>query len=172
MLELGALDVASLGLREGGSYAAGFNWLVDYLVLPLAMVLGRRSVDCLTGIFNWGVRRFGARGEGVVFRAELEGTSHKGQSQRRSVVTMTSPDAYDFTAVAVVSCVAQVLDGSIMHPGFNLMGSVVDPGRTLRDVQRMGATLSWEDGSEQALGKFRRYVLSARGQQCLCNPSC
>ncbi|CAE7213952.1 unnamed protein product [Symbiodinium necroappetens] len=144
MLELEALEVASLGLRDAASYAAGFNWFVDYLVLPSAMVLGRRSVDCLTGIFNWAVRFFGARGDGVVFRAELEGTSQKGQSRRHSV-TITSPDAYDFTAVAVVSCVAQILDGSIIPPGLHLMGSVVDPDRTLRDVQRMGATLSWED---------------------------
>ena len=121
------------------------------MVLPLAMMLGRRGVGCLTGLFNWGVRRFGARGEGVVFRAEVEGTparateESQGQGPRRAVVTVTSPDAYDFTAAAVVSCVAQVLDGSIKRPGFHLMGSVVDPDRTLRDVQRMGATLSWED---------------------------
>ena len=47
-------------------------------------------------------------------------------------------DAYYFTAIPVVACIAQYLDGSIVKPGLWMMGHVVDPVRLMNDMERMG----------------------------------
>ena len=52
---------------------------------------------------------------------------------------LTHPDGYWLTAAAAAACLLQWSDGSLREPGLRLQALAVDPGRLLRDLQRMGA---------------------------------
>ena len=49
----------------------------------------------------------------------------------------------DFTAIPVVACLLQYLDGSIRKPGLWLQANIVEPNRFMEDMKRMGIDV-WE----------------------------
>lgn len=132
---------AELGLRSAGVYVAGFNAFTDYVVFPLIALsffvrkgLGRKF---WSRALAWGINNFSPSTEGVVFVLQAEGIQ-AGQPKQVEIRT-TCGGAYEFTVLPVVSCLGQMLDGSIRRPGLHLMARLVDPGRTLDDLGRMGA---------------------------------
>jgi saccharopine dehydrogenase (NAD+, L-lysine-forming) len=129
-----------LGLREAGCYVAGFNWFVDNLVFPTAMLLNRvkrgLGMQSLSRCLVWGLDTFSRPPFGVVMRLEAEGEKD-GKPQAVSVV-LRHADPYEFSAIPVVACMRQYLDGTIARPGVGLMGEVVEPTRLFADLQRMG----------------------------------
>jgi saccharopine dehydrogenase (NAD+, L-lysine-forming) len=88
--------------------------------------LGARALD-------WAFRRFGRPPFGL--RLKLEAESANGQ---RLEVILSHQDGYEATAIPVVSCLLQWLDGSIRKPGVWVMGQLVEPARLLTDMARMG----------------------------------
>jgi saccharopine dehydrogenase (NAD+, L-lysine-forming) len=56
-------------------------------------------------------------------------------------VVLRHPDPYELTAIPVVACVRQYLDGSIARPGLWLMGETVEPIRLFRDMEQMGVSI-------------------------------
>lgn len=135
------------GLHEVGVYVAGFNWFVDYLVFPLALLLfkikkglGRHLVASL---MVWGINNLSPSQQWVSFLVDAEGEKH---GQRIKVRVMAQhPDAYDFTAIPVVACLQQYLDGRIAKPGLWMMGHVVDPVRLMNDMERMGLRIQTQE---------------------------
>jgi short subunit dehydrogenase-like uncharacterized protein len=135
---------ARQGLDELGLYAAGFNPFVDYVVFPFLMVAGRAMDKILRGwgartsarLLRWGIHRFSQPPYGMVFKMEAEGE----RNGRTRLLTLMARqvDAYEFTAIPVVACLRQVLDGTIAKPGLWLMGQIVEPSRLLKDMERMG----------------------------------
>lgn len=131
------------GLQEVGVYVAGFNWFVDYVVFPLGLLLfkirkglGRRLVASL---MVWGINNLSPSQQWVSFLVDAEGET---QDQRIKVRVMAQhSDPYDFTAIPVVACLQQYLDGHIAKPGLWMMGHAVDPVRLMNDMERMGVRI-------------------------------
>ena len=134
------------GLNEVGVYVAGFNWFVDSIVFPLASILfkirkglGRHFVASL---MVRGINNFSSSQQCVSFVLEAEGENEGKPVNVR--LTAEYNDAYYFTAIPVVACIAQYLDGSIAKPGLWMMGHVVDPVRLMNDMERMGIKIQME----------------------------
>jgi len=131
------------GLKETGVYVAGFNWFVDQLVFPLGMLLFKIKSglgrDMIAKLLLWGLKTFSRGARGVSFVLEATGV----KDGKRAVTRLVAEhdDAYEFTAIPVVACVRQYLDGTIAAPGLWMMGQAVDPARLLSDMERMGILL-------------------------------
>jgi saccharopine dehydrogenase (NAD+, L-lysine-forming) len=128
------------GLQEAGCYAAGFNWFTDNLLFPLGMLLAKirkgLGAQRLGRWLMWSVNTFSRPPYGVVLQLQARGEKD-GRPLSVSVV-LRHPDVYEFTAIPVVACLRQYLDGSIARPGLWLRGEVVEPVRLLQDMEQMG----------------------------------
>ncbi len=129
----------SLGLDEAGFYVAGFNWLADGVVTPLALALGsiRRGLGArpLARLLTFSVRHCARPPFAIVMVAEA--TARDGRTSR-VVVRSDDDDGYRLTAAPAVACALQLLDGSIVRPGVHIMGQRVEPLRLAEDLVRMG----------------------------------
>ncbi|MBU0667520.1 saccharopine dehydrogenase NADP-binding domain-containing protein [Patescibacteria group bacterium] len=133
-----------LGLKETGVYVSGFNWFIDYMVLPLAMILfkikrgfGRKLI---TSLIVRSSAVFSSKNRGVVFLLEAEGKKHNKDVKVR--VEARYNDPYKFTAIPIVACLKQYFDGSINKPGLWMMGHLADPDLLLKDMKRMGVKIT------------------------------
>jgi hypothetical protein len=63
-------------------------------------------------------------------------------SSPRDLRVLADEDGYEITAIPLVACALQLLDGSIRRPGLHTMGSAVDPQRLLDDMRRLGLQVS------------------------------
>ena len=131
------------GLEETGVYVAGFNWFVDYIAFPLAFLFftirkgfGRHF---LARVLAWGINTFSPSRQGVFL--VLDAAGEKGEKPITLRLIAEHNDAYEFTAIPVVACLRQYLDGAIAKPGLWRMGHVVDPGRLIKDMERMGVII-------------------------------
>ncbi len=131
------------GLEEVGIYVAGFNWFVDYIVFPLAVILTKirkgMGRGFLAKLMVWGINTFSSPNQGVVFILEADGEKN-GKPVRVRIVAEHN-DAYYFTAIPVVACLLQYLDGGIVKPGLWMMGHIVEPARLMKDMERMGVSI-------------------------------
>jgi len=126
-------------LDETGVYVAGFNWLVDYFILPIAIILpkikkgfGRHFIAKL---LVFGLNHFSKDNRGIEFVLEAGGV--KSGAQKKFRILAEHDDAYEFTAISVIACVRQYLDGCI-GPGLWMMGHSINPDRIIRDMKEMG----------------------------------
>jgi hypothetical protein len=130
-------------LEETGFYAAGFNWFVDLIVFPIIMaalsVFGQRAVRPAARLMFWGIKQFSSPPYGASVR--LDAAGQIGEKPAEMSVLLYHENEYVFTAVPVVACLLQYLDGSIKKPGLWLMGHLVDSERLLADMERMGIEL-------------------------------
>lgn len=136
-------------LQQTGCFAAGFNWFVDGLLFPVCILVAklRRGLGTwwLGRWLVWGVKHFSHPPYGVVLQLQAEGEKD-GQPQALQV-SLYHPDPYEFTAIAVVACLKQYLDGSIANPGLWLMGEVVDTDTLFQDLQSMGVHIETREAS-------------------------
>jgi len=134
-------------LRECGFYVSGFGPAVDYLVLPLGMlalkVAPERLGPSYARLLAWTLKSTSRPPYETVFQVEAEGVAAgPGVARRLARLRVAHGDGYYLTAAAAAACLLQYLDGSIRRPGLNLQGLVVEPGRFLTDLQKLGATVS------------------------------
>ncbi len=127
-------------LEETGVYVAGFNWFIDYLVMPFAIILpkikkglGRHMI---AKMLIFGFNNFSKNNRGVAFVLEAEGV--KDGKLKKFRILAEHNDAYEFTAIPVVACVHQYLEAKINNTGLFMMGHVVDPIYLLKDMEKMG----------------------------------
>lgn len=57
-------------------------------------------------------------------------------------MTLYHRSGYEFTAIPVMACLLQWLDGSVRRPGLHLMAHCVEPTRMLADMERMGMEIA------------------------------
>ncbi|MFH1088819.1 MAG: saccharopine dehydrogenase NADP-binding domain-containing protein [Candidatus Uhrbacteria bacterium] len=127
-------------LDETGVYVAGFNWFIDYFVIPLTIVLSKIKKGLgrsfIAKLLVFGFKNFSKNNRGVSFVLEAEGIKNEKQIKFR--VIAEHEDAYEFTAIPIVACVRQYLDGFIDKPGLWLMGQIINPDRLILDMKNMG----------------------------------
>jgi saccharopine dehydrogenase (NAD+, L-lysine-forming) len=138
--EMRSLPETMPGLRETGFYVSGLNWFADWVVSPLVMallwLLPRSGAKPAGRLLCWSSRFFLRPPFGIALQVQAEGL--EGGAARALTVLLTHEDGYAFTAIPVVACLLQVLDGSRRSPGLHLMGHLVEPVRLLADMRRMG----------------------------------
>jgi len=141
MKELELLPEQLPGLRDCAFFVSGFNPVVDTTILPLGVVVMKASPRTLgrpySRLLAWALRRFGRPPYGTVFQVEAEG--EMAGATASAGLRLTHPDGDWLTAAAAAACLLQWSDGSLREPGLRLQALAVDPGRLLRDLQRMGA---------------------------------
>ena len=147
--EMRSLPQLFPSLQETGFYIAGFNWFVDWLLLPVIMLALRlwpeRALRPMGRLFQWGLKTFSSPPYGVVLKLEARGRQD-GQAKEMGV-SLYHEDGYMFTAIPVMACLLQHLDGSIKKPGLWLMGHLVDPERLMKDMERLGIKVSLSKGA-------------------------
>jgi hypothetical protein len=138
-------------LDETGVYVSGFNWFVDYLVMPLIMVTQKIKKGLATGalvkLFTWGVNTFSSPNQGVVLLNQAEGMKNGKKVNMRIIAE--HDDAYLITAIPVVACLKQYFAGRL-PPGLWMMGHVVDEKALFGDMEEMGVRIQTEIINEQA----------------------
>ncbi|MBS1252888.1 MAG: Glutamyl-tRNA reductase [Anaerolineales bacterium] len=131
-------------LQETGFYIAGFNWFVDWLVFPVAAIASKvwpeRALEPLSRLMVWGLNTFSKPPYGALLKVEAAG--EKAGQPHTLDVTLYHPDGYTFTAIPVVACMLQYLDGSIRQPGLWTQANLVEPNRLMHDMQRMGVEVA------------------------------
>lgn len=126
---------------------------IAYLLLQhsdVNVTLARRNItkvnklaDELNNQFNIDrVSTFSKPPYQILLQLEAEGI--KEGKAKRIKIQLSHDDGYWFTAIPVMACLIQYLDGSIKKPGLNIIGHLVDPARLMKDMQRMGITINEE----------------------------
>jgi saccharopine dehydrogenase (NAD+, L-lysine-forming) len=130
-------------LSETGFFVGGFNWFVDWLVLPLAAILLRifpvGAVQPMGRLMIWGLRAFSKPPYGTLLKVEARGVKN-GKPKAMDVI-VSHHDEYMLTAIPVAACLLQYLDGSIRAPGLWTQANVVEPNRFMEDMERMGVDI-------------------------------
>jgi saccharopine dehydrogenase (NAD+, L-lysine-forming) len=144
--ELRVLPELFPSLAETGYYIAGFNWFVDAVAMPLGWaamrVGGDRAAAPVGRLLQWGLRRFSRPPFGTVLLIVANGWKRGRMVSLRGSVT--HDDGYTLTAIPVVACLLQYLDGSIKKPGLWYQALAVDPRRFLTDIERRGAKVEYD----------------------------
>ena len=143
LAEMHQLTRALPGLRETGFYVGGFNPVVDYAMIPLAMAGMRIAPDRLGPplglLLHWGLVRFARPPYGTIL--QLDGNA-PGQPSR-TLMRISHPDAYVVTAAPTVAAALQILDGSARRPGAHTQAMLVETTRFFADQAAMGLTVEW-----------------------------
>lgn len=149
--ELRPLPEMFPSLTETGFFVGGFNWFVDWLVLPLgALALRLRSEAVnrqMARLLHWGLVTYSKPPFGTALKVEAEGM--KDGRPATMDLTLAHEDGYTLTAIPVVACLLQYLDGSIGKPGLWTQAGIVEPEQLMADMERMGIDIS-EDKSWQS----------------------
>jgi saccharopine dehydrogenase (NAD+, L-lysine-forming) len=149
--ELRELPDAFPTLRETGFFIAGFGWLPDYVTMPIAMIgvkLGPRRVqEWVSRLFARSLRW--ASKPPFVTRLQLEAEGEgEGGEQRRVSLRLSHADGYDFTAIPVLACLLQWLEGGARKPGLTTMANAVEPVRFLADLERLGVEVECKESRD------------------------
>ncbi len=144
--ELRELPKLIPSLRELGFYMSGINWMVDWVITPLVMaglqIPSARLSRRLGKITWWGMQNFSRPPYLVALQVEAAG--ERAGKPVKLVCRLAHPDGYEFTAIPVVACLRQYLDGTARRPGLWLMGHLVEPERLFEDMERMGVQVALE----------------------------
>ena len=148
--ELRALPEQFPSLRNTGFYVTGFNTLIDYVGLPFILVgikiLPTRWAHHLMQLFMWGAS-FSKPPFGVQIEAVCRGI--KNDEPHTSRLSLRHKDAYALTAMAVVSCFKQWLEGRITSPGLHFQANAVEPRAFVQDLQAMGVDICRESSFQK-----------------------
>jgi hypothetical protein len=144
--EMRQLPVSIPSLIDTGFYVGGFNPVVDFILLPVIMgmlqVAPTRGNGPAGRLLLWGLRRFTRPPYGTLLQLEAHGRSEGIAS--RLTVTVYHADGYVLTAAPMAACLLQLLDGSARKPGLHYQAWIVEPGRLLEDLRRMGVEVTVE----------------------------
>jgi short subunit dehydrogenase-like uncharacterized protein len=135
-------------LQETGFYVGSFNWFVDWVIMPIALVTMKLSPQHakrpMARWMHWGLNTFSKPPFGTMLKVEARG--QKDGRPKTMQITIAHPDGYMFTAIPVAACLLQYLDGSIAKPGLWLQAHIVEPNRFMNDMQRMGISVQSLEG--------------------------
>ena len=131
-----------LGIEEAGVYIAGGGGFVDLLSLVWNVFrLGKYDRTARLGakLLVWGAR---CARPPYGFSIKMDAVGEVAGRREQFDVSLQHDDGYAATAISIVACFLQLLDGSIEEPGVRIMGHAVDPNRFVQDLQRLGMKIS------------------------------
>ena len=142
--ELRALPQMYPTLKELGFFMSGTHWIVDWIITPLVFaglkLAPHRGVHTLGKLMWWGMQTFSRSPYLVLLRVEARG--EKNGKPAGIEVTISHTDGYKLTAIPVVACLLQYMDGTAYRPGLWMMGHLVDPVRLFKEMEQMGVQIS------------------------------
>ena len=131
-------------LRETGFYMSETHWLVDWVITAIVFaglkIAPRRGIRPLGKLMWWGMQNLPKPPHLALLK--VEATGEKDGRAARFEMAVSHGDAYELTAIPVVACLEQVLDGSARRPGLWMMGHLVEPQRLFTDMEEMGVEVS------------------------------
>ncbi len=150
MVELHALP-EQLGIEELSIYGGSPNWFVDYLTSRLIGALHkirpRLGWPSLAQLVFWMAKRMANEPSGCSTVLDACGTKEGLDCTARWVVD--HEDNYSATAVAVTAFLNQYDAGTFDGiRGVRMMGHIIDPERSVQDLQSMGVTVRQGGGTD------------------------
>lgn len=142
--ELRGLPALYPSLRNVGFYMSQTQWFLDWVITPIVFMglklAPKRGVRPLGRLMWWGMQRLPKPPYHVLLRVEAHG--EKNGKPCTVTATVSHPDGYELTAIPVVACLEQFIDGSARRPGLWMMGHAVEPRRLFSDMEQMGVDIS------------------------------
>lgn len=130
-------------LSETGFFVGGFNWFVDWLVFPIAMIglrlFPHSANKPIRKLMSWGLNTFSKPPYGTALKVEAQGEKEK--KFKGVSVAMYHEDGYMLTAIPVVACLLQYLDGTLRKPGLWTQANIVEPNQLIADMERLGVDI-------------------------------
>jgi hypothetical protein len=140
--ELRTLPIIYPHLKEAGFYISGSNPLTDLIITPLVLLglklAPKRGIRPLGKLMWWGMRK-SKPPYLVMLKVEAKGELNGKQTQVH--MSISHPDGYELTAIPVVACLKQYLDGTARQNGLHMMGHIAEPENLFHDMQKMGVTI-------------------------------
>jgi Saccharopine dehydrogenase NADP binding domain len=138
-------------VKATGFYVGGFNWFVDYVVSPVALVsikLFPSTKRTMGRLMMWGLKTFSKPPYGTLLKLEATGLDEKGDAMSESLL-LSHEDAYFMTAVPVAATVNQYLarDRSVRKPGLWRQAELVEPRQFFLDQEKMGVKIDPNPGA-------------------------
>jgi len=134
--ELRSIPEILPSIKEFGFFVGGFNRIVNTIILPLIMQSPQKWEKQMRSFLLWGLKTFASPPYGTLLKLEARG--EKDGKINDLELNLYHKDGYMFTAMPVVACLLQYLDGSIKNPGLNTMANLVDPARLINDMEKWG----------------------------------
>lgn len=110
----------------------------------------KKGIKPIGKFYWWSLGKFSSPPYRVVLKVDAVG--EKDEKVKRVKTFFYNEDGYMFTAIPIVACLLQYLDGSIKKPGLWTMGNIVEPDRLVMDMERMGVKV-WSEESEEKENK-------------------
>jgi len=128
-------------LIETGFFVGGFNWFVDWIASPLALIAlkiaPQKGLSLATKLMDWGLKSFSKPPYGTVLKLKSSGI--KNNRNLDIEITISHADGYALTAIPMAACLLQYIDGEINKPGLWYQALAVEPKRFITDIERLGA---------------------------------
>lgn len=127
-------------LQRCGFYISGFGPAMDYLALPLIMVMAksRRLRPATIRFTRWSMGRLASVPPPHRLVVQLTAIGRRRGQPASASISVGGSDSYLLTGAPVVACLEQLLDGSARRPGLHYQAQLVEPNRFLDELAALG----------------------------------